>query len=171
MLHSTLRMIAVVKHSVSFYQPFFSDVNSWGWSLLLLTVSHTRIQWLQLWFGELALQGMLSWPFSFHLGCSFCFVPPACQASQSQTEPCRSLLLPWCSPCWLLARILSPLFQPSPTIHHSAFLFLHVWIYLMCSEPFLAYPDTCYQDCKAPLRFRYALKSTHIRFSSLCFSS
>lgn len=48
MPHSALRMIAVVKHSVSFYQPFFSDVNSWGWSLLLLTVSHTRIQWLHL---------------------------------------------------------------------------------------------------------------------------
>lgn len=65
MLHSTLCMIAVVKHSVSFYQPFFSDVNSWGWSLLLLTVSHTQICWLQLGFGELALQGMLSWPFLF----------------------------------------------------------------------------------------------------------
>lgn len=65
MLHSTIHMIAVVKHSVSLCQPFFSDVNSWGWSLLLLTVSHTQIRWLQLGFGELALQGMLSWPFLF----------------------------------------------------------------------------------------------------------
>lgn len=40
-------------------------VHAWGWSLLLLTVSHTRIWWLQLGFGELALQGMLSWPFLF----------------------------------------------------------------------------------------------------------
>lgn len=65
MLHSTLHMTAVVKHSISFYQPFFSDANSWGWSLLLLTVSHTRIWWLRLGFGELALQRMLPWPFLF----------------------------------------------------------------------------------------------------------
>lgn len=65
MLHSTFHMTAVVKHSISFYQPFFSDVNSWGWSPLLLTVSHTRIWWLQLGFGELALQGVLPWPFLF----------------------------------------------------------------------------------------------------------
>lgn len=65
MVHSTLRMIAVVKQSVSFYQPFFSDANSWGWSLLLLTISHTLIQWLQLQFVEFGLQRMLSWPFIF----------------------------------------------------------------------------------------------------------
>lgn len=65
MLHSTFYMTAVVKHSISFYQPFFSNANSWGWSLLLLTVSHTRIWWLRLGFGELALQGVLPWPFLF----------------------------------------------------------------------------------------------------------
>lgn len=107
----------------------FSNLNSWGWSLLLLTVSHPLIWWLQLWFGELGLQWTLSWPFPF--------IQPAVFVS--------NLLAKWASLKWVFADHsslpgvssadvslgLPTLLQPCLTLHYSAFLFLHVWIYLI----------------------------------------
>lgn len=144
MLHSTLHVTAVVKHSISFYQPFFSNASSWGWSLLLLTVSHTWIWWLRLGFGELAFQGVLPWPFLF--------IWPA--VFVSNLLPAKWVALQWiweghCSPPDVPSADSSLGFctsAPAPlTLQHSLFLFLHVLIYMIIyqrCEPFSAYPDS-----------------------------
>lgn len=143
MPHSTLSMIAVVKHSVSFYQPFFSDVNSWGWPLLLLTVSHTRIRWLQLGFGELALQGMLSWPFLFIWPAAFVSNLPLAKGAglkRIHADHSSHPDVPSVCVCVGLYHLCSG--PPSHFITQH-FLFRHVWINLIWSEPFSAYPDNC----------------------------
>lgn len=142
MLHSTFHMTAVVKHSISFYQPFFSDVNSWGWSPLLLTVSHTRIWWLQLGFGELALQGVLPWPFLFIWPAVF--VSNLLLAKWVLSNGSGQAIAPTLMSLVLIGFSTS---APAPlTCQHSAFLFLLVLIYTMIyqrCEPFSTYPGSC----------------------------
>lgn len=128
MLHSTAWLLL---SNIQFLSSclFSSDLNSWGWSLLL-TISHTQIWCRQLWFGELALQRMLSWPFLFSWPAAFVSdLPLTKRAALKQSLWITGLSLMYPVPMYCLA--LPPLLQPSLTLYRSAFLFPHISIYLI----------------------------------------
>lgn len=128
MLHSTAWLPLSNIQFLSSH-PFSSDLNSWGWSLLL-TISHTQISCRQLWFGELALQQMLSWPFLFSWPAAFVSdLPLTKRAALKRSLQIAALSLIY--PVLMSCLALPPLLQPSLTLYHSAFLFLHIWLYLI----------------------------------------